>query len=281
MCWCPITNLDLANGAYEWNMGQSRSSLSDTDKNISKALAAVFAEYINALGLKHPDTGKTLALSETSDGYYQSGTYYEYIIEVINDAISRYNTYNNAKVSSYSSSDSGALASFSKSYKSASKGLGAFDAYDGTSRTSAGNLLFDPEGVWAHFDKYLAEIVGQYASQYKSAFDKDLALVDSYGNNLATRLAMYTPMYYLIDNSTYYEGGGKGASTVASHWRIRSGIEQGDTSLCTEVNLALGLLASGITDVDFATIWDKGHTQAEDTGDGTSNFIEWVESCCK
>ncbi len=281
MCWCPITNLDQGNGAYEWNMGLTRSSLSETDQNISKALAASFARYINAIGLKHPTTGETLTLEATADGYYQSGSYYEYMMEFINDAVSRYNQYNGASVATYSTTDASALSDFAKTYKSASKGLGAFDAYDGVSRTSAGNLLFDPAGEWSHFDKYLAEIVGQYASQYKSAFDTDLAKTDKYGNNLDTRLAMYTPLYYLLNNSTYYSGGGKGSSNVASHWRIRTGIKQDDTSLCTELNLALGLLASGISDVDFATIWGQGHTQAEDTGNGTDNFIEWVEKCCQ
>jgi len=280
MCWCPITNLDMANGAYEWNMGQTRSGLSSTDQNISKALAGVFAEYVNAMEFKHPTSGETLRLEATSDGYWQSGSYYQYVMEEVNDAIKRYNQYNKANVSAYSTTDQSALSSFAKSYKKATKGLGAFDAYDGESRTSAGNLLFDPKGVWAHFDKYLAEIVAQYAPQYKSDFDEDLALVDSYGNGLQTRLAMYTPLYYLLDNSKYYEGGGAGSSTVASHWRIRSGIEQGDTSLCTEINLALGLLKSGITDVDLETVWDQGHTQAEDSGSGSSNFIEWVEECC-
>ncbi|MCR4864803.1 MAG: hypothetical protein K5850_06565 [Bacteroidales bacterium] len=279
MCWCPITNLDMANGAYEWNMGKTRSSLSQTDLNISKALTKVFAGYINAIGFVHPTTGEKLELESTSDGYYQSGSYYEYVIEVINDAIARYNKYNSASIKQYSTADAGALGSFAGNYKKATKGLAAFDAYDGVSRTSAANMLFDPNGVWAHYDKYLAGIVGEFVPEYKSAFDEDLALADVYGNNLATRLAMYTPLYYLIDNDDYYPGG-YGSSTVAAHWRIRTGIEQGDTSLCTEINLALGLLKSGVQDVDFASVWGQGHTQAEDSGSGSSNFITWVERCC-
>lgn len=31
MAWCPITNLDTANEAYEWNMGSTRSDLSDEE----------------------------------------------------------------------------------------------------------------------------------------------------------------------------------------------------------------------------------------------------------
>ena len=47
---------------------------------------------------------------------------------------------------------------------------------------------------------------------------------------------MYNPLYYL---SGYY--GGYQKSTVADYWRIRTGIAQSDTSLTTEVNLALAL----------------------------------------
>lgn len=276
MCWCPITNLDLGSEGYEWNMGLTRSGLSATDQDISKALAAAFADYINALGLKHPTTGEKLTLAATSDGYYQSGTYYEYVMEVINEAVNRYNRYNNASISAYSTTDASALSAFAKDNKSATKGLGAFDNYT-KSRTSAGNQLFDPDGEFAHFDKRLAEIVGIYAPQYKSDFDADLTMVDQFGKDLDTRIAMYTPMYYLLSNNTYYPGGGAGSSTVAPHWRIRTGIKQGDTSLCTEINLALALQAYGITDVDFETIWGQGHAQAEDEGDATDNFIEWVE----
>ena len=88
---------------------------------------------------------------------------------------------------------------------------------------------------------------------------------------------MYTPLYYLLESQEGY-----GTSTVAKYWRIRTGINQGDTSLTTEVNLALALeYYDGVESVDFETVWGQGHTEAERTGDSTSNFIEWVNSCMK
>ncbi len=279
MCWCPITNLDQADAAYEWNMGLSRS-VSGSDLSISKALAAEFANYINAIGFKHPTSGETLTLSSTSDGYYQSGSYYEYIMEVINDAVSRYNSYNSASVSSYTTTDESALSSFASTYKSATKGLGAFDDID--AKGQAENTLMGISGTAGHFDKFLADIVNDYASDYYSSFTSDLAStnVDAVGKTVETRLMMYTPLYYLVSNSTYYNGGGAGTSDVAPYWRIRSGITQGDTSLCTEANLALGLSGyDGVKDVDFETIWAQGHTEAEDSGDADDNFISWVQEC--
>ena len=86
---------------------------------------------------------------------------------------------------------------------------------------------------------------------------------------------MYNPMYYLED---YYEG--YQSANVANYWRIRTGINQGDTALTTEVNLALALENYG-ADVDFETVWGQGHVEAERTGDSTSNFIAWVKECLK
>jgi len=68
---------------------------------------------------------------------------------------------------------------------------------------------------------------------------------------------------------------------VARHWRIRTGIMQGDTANTTEINILLALQNYGIRNVDFATVWAQGHTEAERTGDATTNFISWVESVTK
>lgn len=66
----------------------------------------------------------------------------------------------------------------------------------------------------------------------------------------------------------------------AHHWRIRTGISQGDTALTCEMNLALAAQANpDVETVDFATVWEQGHTQAQRTGSATDNFIAWVEEC--
>ena len=139
-------------------------------------------------------------------------------------------------------------------------------------------------GTAGHFDSRLADVVRQYLPDNYAAFTASLAADnrDAVGNNVTQRLMMYTPMYYLVDNSTYYPGGGTKASTVAPYWRIRTGIKQGDTALSTEMNLAIALKAhSDVKAVDFETIWGKGHTEAEDTGTSAANFIEWVKECTR
>lgn len=102
-----------------------------------------------------------------------------------------------------------------------------------------------------------------YGADYAAGLEK----TDALGTSMQTRTDMYNPMYFLSD---YYEG--NQSAKVAEHWRIRTGIEQGDTALCTEINLALALENYGV-DVDFETVWGQGHTQAERTGTVDENFI--------
>lgn len=103
-----------------------------------------------------------------------------------------------------------------------------------------------------------------------SAYTSDFETTDAQGVDVLTRQDMYNPMYFL--NSTFP---GYDTSTVAPAWCIRTGIKQGDTATTVELNLALALQQKCI-DVDFATIWGQGHTMAELEGDGTTNFIAWV-----
>jgi len=121
-----------------------------------------------------------------------------------------------------------------------------------------------------HFDTVLYEIIK--GSSYEADFTDDLSRTDALGNSIEYRVKMFSPLYYLME-----EGEGYQTSQVASYWRIRTGITQSDTALTTEINLALALRSYG-AEVDFETVWEQGHTQAERTGDSTDNFIEWVNS---
>ena len=89
MCWCPITNLDTADEAYEWMMGVTRSGLTEEEQQISDQLAEAFATYINSAGIKDPD-GVVLTLSESDDGIYQAGSYYDYMKTVIEESLNHF-----------------------------------------------------------------------------------------------------------------------------------------------------------------------------------------------
>ena len=90
---------------------------------------------------------------------------------------------------------------------------------------------------------------------------------DSLGKDAAYRVDAYDPLHHLADGTT---GG-----SLAPHWRIRTGLTQGDTASTVELNLAAALRGRGSV-VDFATVWGVGHTEAEETGDHTENFVAWV-----
>ena len=161
---------------------------------------------------------------------------------------------------------------FKKSIKRASNGIGALDPLD---ESQAENTLFGyGDGTTSHFDATLADLL-KNDETYGAAFTEAMEKTDSEGKTVTERGNMYNPLYYL---SGYYDGYQK--SAVADYWRIRTGIAQSDTSLTTEVNLALALKNYG-ADVDFATIWGEGHTMAESAGDSVTNFIEWVNKCLK
>lgn len=341
MCWCPITNLDYANEAYEWNLGVSHTDLDEEMQQLSNNMAEAFALYVNELGLTD-ENGNVLALTESEDGIYQAGSYYDYLKSIVEQSLNNFlqdtsfpydaqsssvgrgmggngmgrgnredfrdgdieNQYNddinrtdttggitlsgtyetaqdyidalNAETNwvAYDSESNRAsiksIADFVKALKSASKSVGAFDDLNAT---QGENILFGyGDGSGAHFDSIMAELLKDN-EDYGEAYANDLQKTDFLGNTVDYRLNMYNPMYYLDD---YYEG--YQSSNVASYWRIRTGINQGDTALSTEVNLALVLENYGV-DVDFETVWGQGHVEAERTGDSTSNFIAWVNEC--
>ena len=378
MCWCPITNLDTADEAYEWMLGTTRSGLSDEEQEISDALAAAYADYVNEAGIQSPD-GTVLTLSESSDGIYQAGSYYDYMKSVIETSLNNFLSDTQFPYDASSSSSEGgmggpggghefgdgsapafgdgetpgdgsvpegegpggqapdgsapaegsssqqsyedmdditrnettsgvslsgtyetaqdyidalnangqwvtydeatntatitSIADFVTACKSASKNLGAFDQLDGG---QGENTLFGyGDGNGAHFDAALSDLLSALGSSYASDYAEDLTKTDSAGNTVDVRLKMYTPLYYLLSSQE-----GCGTSNVAKYWRIRTGINQGDCALSTEMNLALALENyDGVDSVDFETVWGEGHTQAERTGDSTSNFVAWVNEC--
>ncbi|GAA2712159.1 subtype A tannase [Actinoplanes palleronii] len=177
---------------------------------------------------------------------------------------------NTAKVTS--------LAGFAKSQKPPTKAVGAFDGPD---RTVGENVVFGSGTDGLHFSPVAEQVIAANETAFAklsgwtddfaaTAYTGDFAKTDAVGKDVTYRVNMYSPLYYL--NSIY---AGYQKATVAPHWRIRTGIMQGDTANATEVNLALALQNYG-SEVDFATVWGLGHTMAERTGEATANFIAWV-----
>lgn len=356
MAWCPITSLDYADAAYEWNMGQYSTSGTRADGTftsvLSKDLAAAYAEYINALGIKD-ENGNVLVLESSESGVYAAGSYYDYVVGTVEKSLNNFladntfpytdsgssfmaggnfpgggtppeggmpgggtppegtfpaggpggNAAGSEEAVTYQTAEEyiaalnadgewvtydaatntvkiTSLAGFVNSEKNPSKSVGAFDALD---RSAGENDVFGNDTSDAlHFDFVLADLLSANQQTYAAYSDWDASYVDAYatdlqaldklGTGIQTRQDMYNPMYYLLP---YYAG--YQTSTPATYWRIRTGIEQGDTATTVEMNLALALENyESVDSVDFATVWNQGHTMAERTGDSTTNFINWV-----
>ncbi|PTU85654.1 esterase [Staphylococcus pasteuri] len=344
MSWCPITNLDEADAAYEWQMGQYTNSNSRKNKTFQKALsndlAQSYGSYINKLNLT--TNGQKLSLNKSKQGYYTEGSYAKYLKKEVEESATdflnntkfpykktdnqqagmgqtkapsngqkpkgkgampkmgsqsnnktyktmdaylkdlnkkgKWITYNKKTKKAHITS----LKDFAKYYKTPSKSVPAFDDLK---RSQAENNVFGTNGnhTKLHFDKTTAKLLKEnqdsysklsgWKKQYANDYNNDLKQKDKLNQTVETRMNMYNPMYYL---SNYYKGYGK--SNVAKHWRIRTGIQQGDTALNTETNLSLALKQYvGNKNVDFKTVWDQGHTMAETSGNSDTNFIKWVE----
>ena len=87
-CWCPITNLDTADAAYEWNLGQYYSFGTRQDgtftKLLSDDLSQVYFKYLNDIKLKDPN-GNVLTLTNTNEG-----SYYNYLKSIIEQSLNNF-----------------------------------------------------------------------------------------------------------------------------------------------------------------------------------------------
>lgn len=173
------------------------------------------------------------------------------------------------------------VEAFVEHMKQTIKSVGAFDDLQ---KAQAENLLFgNGQNDALHFDGNMTYFMEKRQNTYKNysdyddsirqAYEGDMNNVDALHVDTLTRQLMYDPMTFIL-----VPAGEKKPSTLAKHWRIHTGISQGDTALTTEVNLALALKQrKDVEDVDFATVWEKKHTMAERTGSSTENFIQWVK----
>ncbi|GAA0308974.1 subtype B tannase [Kineococcus aurantiacus] len=307
VCWCPITSLGSANAAYEWNMGQfstdgTRAPGTWTAR-YSRDLAARYAGYVNGLGLTD-EAGNALTLTASAQGVDLAGSYHDFVLAALGTSLTRFlattpfphtpagSSTAYATAADYVAGLDGGtgwvsydpaaqratvrdLGGFVRSQKPPTKDVGAFDGVD---RGATENAVFGRGTRNLHFSQLAHDVVEAGEQEYAalggweegfsaSAYASDLEQTDSAGQDAASRVAAYDPLHFLADDHP-------GAS-LAPHWRIRTGLTQGDTASTVELNLAAALRGRGV-DVDFATVWGVGHTEAEETGDHTENFVAWV-----
>ena len=285
VCYCPIIDLEHADMAYEWLYQQtdSRQSLDDTHKLMTKELAALFPSYVNSLNLKQPD-GTPL----TADNY----------LDYLKSEIIR---------AAQIAKNAGADIPDSIGFKFTSEAGGMFAApinggmrpqmqggqppkgmrpmRGGMGRKQVGEYITDLD-----MQKYLNYVVSTQALKGVPAFDSQIEGInnasgeneefgDATGSSvnftdytaekngttltdaIRRNVHLMNPMSFIGDDKT----------TVAPHWYIRHGARDRDTAFPIPVNFATKLQNVG-KDVDFLLAWNRPHS-----GDyALDELFEWI-----
>ncbi len=260
--YCPITNLDHGNEAYEWMFNgidsyqkmsitmldynverkTEEKTLTDAEKSLSPKLKEIFPEYVNSLKLKGKN-GKILTLDKEGNGSFKEYLK-KYVIASANNALKKGEDLSQFKF--LVMKDNKVIDINFEEYARSIGRLkvpGAFDAMDMSSGEN--NLFGNSKTDNRHFTKFMAE------------YTKNSEIAD------AQTVKMMNPMEYI---------GKKGAMT-SKYWRIRHGETDRDTSLAIPAILALKLENSGKT-VDFSVPWGQGHGGDYDL----EELFSWMDS---
>lgn len=251
-CYCPITDLDQADAAYEWLFNginsyagmRGRGELTSDQIKVSDQLKTLFPAFLNSLGLKKSD-GAVLSLDSNGDGSFK-----EYVKSFVIASAQKAATeakelsglgWMTIKDGTVTDID---LAKFA-AYATRMKTPPAFDSLD--LRSPENNLFGTATADSRHFTE----------------FSKDTSSDHTMADDAVVK--MMNPVRYI----------GASATKTALNWRIRHGTADRDTSLAVPVILTTKLRNSGCT-VDFAMPWGRGHGGDYDLDE----LFVWIQKIC-
>ena len=262
-CYCPITNLDNADMAYEWYFkginnyrrmlltmtpgGMQRSmengTMTASQIACSNELKKMFPAYLNSLELK-TTAGVSLQLSNNGTGSY-SEYIKQFVLASAQKALDR-----GADLSglSWLTIQGGIVRNIDfEKYVQYVTRMKPTTAFDGLDLNNGENDLFGTATVKA---------------QHFTLYGKDHSTVNG---SLATTtvVKMMNPMNYIATKGT----------VTARYWRIRHGAIDSDTALVIPVMLATKLMNKGYN-VDFAVPWQQGHGGDYDLDE----LFTWIDS---
>ena len=265
--YCPITNLDNADMAYEWlfngvynykklqmngmiDFNQKRTfvegTMSQEQIKLSKELSAMFPEYINSLKLTKDDG---TILNMNADG---SGSFKEYLKSyLIASAQKALNSGTDLSDLKWVTVKDKTVTDIDfSSYVNYIGRMKLTPAFDGVDLSSGENDLFGTADIQAqHFTKF---------SKNSSTVNGSMAD--------ANLIKIMNPMNYIGDKHT----------KVSKYWRIRHGGADRDTSLAIPVIVATTLKNRGFN-VDFAVPWNVPHSGDYDL----EELFSWMDRVCK
>lgn len=246
-CYCPITNLDHADMAYEWmyngvndyhmarmtvvdgemHFEPVTAQMTDGQIELSNLAKPLFPVYLNSLGLKD-EQGNALTLDEAGEGSFKA-LVEGYVIASAQEA--------RAKGVDLSDID------WLKYEGDAIKGID-FSAYVRYITRMKPALAFDsPEMNTPENDVFGSETVN---CRHFTEFSRDHSEQKDMADPQVIR--MMNPMNYI-----------GGECTVAPHWRIRHGEADRDTSLAISAMLTAKLRNAGYP-VDYKLPWNVPHS---------------------
>lgn len=265
--YCPITNLPHADEAYEWqfeglneyrNIAMSMldfrverkeivGHLNDQQMALSAQMSQNFVAYVNQLGLRGPD-GQPLSLQAGGSGALQT-----YIASLLVQSAQRaLDAGQDLSSATWVTIQGKRVTSLDfKAHVKAAGRMKAQPAFDGFSLETGENQLFgDAKTDKRHFTEFSLQhstVVGA-----TRADDRTIKAMDA--------------MLMLQDSK----------ATVATHWRIRHGSVDRDTSLAVPTLLAAAARKRG-ADVDFAIPWGVPHSGDYDLSD----LFAWTQAQLK
>ena len=284
--FCPITDLEYANNAYEWlfngeihwtggtGFPNEGGDLTEGEQILSDEMKAMYPAYLNSLELEDPATGEALTLEE--DG---TGSYLAYIESKLAESANKgladgfVGTEFITEENGFTLENGTVTAVDLKAYVQSDaynrmKPAGAFD--NGIIAWTGENNQFTmgtTEGSDTHYDQSMAAAVA--AANEKGAGIEGLdgsSFEATADEEIVTHM---NPMNYLVRNQ--YE------SDKANYFYIRVGAKDADTSLTISANLALALEKYDDADVNYAMRWGLGHTGQYDLAEE----FAWIDSFMK
>lgn len=268
-CYCPITNLDHADMAYEWEFGgitdyyrkkmvppapgETKPTFIPDDGvmtgaqiALSEELKPLFPPYLNALGLTD-DGGNPLTLDAEGRGSFR-----DYVLAVVlRSAQGQLDKGEDLSALGWLTVEDGkAVAIDFDRYVAFRTRMKPAPAFDNVAMGTPENQLFGADGAGErHFTEF-----GRAHSLTNGA------LADS------LQVKMMNPMNYI----------GDAQATVAKHYRIRHGSVDRDTSLAVSAMLAAKLRMNGI-DAGLEYPWGIPHSGDYDLPE----LFAWIDSICK
>lgn len=265
--YCPITNLDNADMAYEWQWNSINDyetmqitkngdqverkkvpgTMTAEQIKISNDLKNLFPAYINNLALKNSD-GTTLTLDSNGNGSFK-----EYVKSfVIASAQKALNSGTDLSgIDWLTIKDKTVTGLDFEKYNQYVKRMKTAPAFDGVDLSTGENDEFGTTTIKAqHFTK----------------FSKDNSAVSDSSMADSTIIKMMNPMNYI----------GTQGTTTAPYWRIRYGAIDNNTSTAIPLILATKLQNSGFN-TEFAIPWEIGHAGDYDLDD----LFAWTDKICQ